>query len=130
MGDHSVGVALQRALVGQAGEGVRRRPQLGDREVAQVGQHRRGLYDRGPDPVPCSGVESVGVLHEHRPDHLAAYEQRLAGRALTAALAAQLAFEQRRRVRSPPRGAGRTARPGTTVARRRGARSLKRGAAA
>lgn len=51
MGEHALGVSLQRAVIGQAGENVGRRAQLGNREVTQIGQDGRGLYDRVPDPV-------------------------------------------------------------------------------
>ena len=43
LGDHPLEGVADRALVGQAGERVGGGAQLGDREVAQVGQHGRGL---------------------------------------------------------------------------------------
>ena len=96
VGDHARGVALQGAVVWQAGEGVRRRAHLRNCEVARVGEHRRGLDNRVPDPIPMRLREGVHVLDEHRPDHLAAHEQRLAGGALSAPLAAELAFHEGR----------------------------------
>jgi hypothetical protein len=67
--------------------------QLGDREVAQVADHRRGLGDGFGDALAVGGIKRSGVLDEHGADDLAGDEQGSAG--AVRRLAAELAAQQR-----------------------------------
>ena len=60
------------ALVGQAGQAVGRGADLRDGQVAQVGQHGRGLADRLADPLLLRLGVAGRAAEQHRADHLAA----------------------------------------------------------
>jgi hypothetical protein len=79
LGHHALDGVLDGPVVGQPGERVGGGPDLGDGQVAQVGQDRGGLGDRLPDALVGLVGGRVGVVDQDRPDHLAADQQRLAG---------------------------------------------------
>ena len=88
---HPLERVVDGALVGQPGQRVGRGAQLGQRQVAEVREHRRGLGDRLVD-APAVGVGRRSAdADEHRADHLAADQQRLAHRGVRE-LAADLAL--------------------------------------
>ena len=74
-------MSCDRSAVRQARQPIGRGLQLGDREVAQVRQHRRRLGDRFADPLTRARIELVVMADQHHADDLAAHEQRLTGRA-------------------------------------------------
>ena len=90
--EHALERVVDGAPVRQPGQRVGRGAQLGEREVAQVGEHRRGLGHRVVDAAALGSVGAPPLLDEHRADDLAADEQRLAGR-LARLRAADLAGE-------------------------------------
>ena len=105
------------ALVGQPGQAVGRGADLRDGQVAQVGQHGRGLADRLADPLLLRLGVPGRAAEQHRADHLAAHGERDA-RGGAGNGAAHRAGQQGGRPR--PRGAaGPTGPPGTSAARRR-----------
>ena len=78
---HPLQGVLGGALVRQPGQRVVVGPELGQREVAQVAQHRRRLGHRVPDPELVIGRQRILVRDQHRSDDLPAHQQRLADRA-------------------------------------------------
>ena len=108
-------VSCHGALVGQAGECVGGGAEFGEREVAQVGEHRCSLRDRFAQGRRLVFVHRLVVLDEDRADHLAADEQRLAG-GFAPGLAAHLAPGEGLAGLGPRCGRARTARPGTSEA--------------
>jgi len=64
------------ALVGQPGQAVGRGADLRDGQVAEVGQHGRGLADRLADPLLLRLGVPGRAAEQHRADHLAAHGER------------------------------------------------------
>ena len=73
-------VVVDRAPVREAGERVGRGAQLGEGEVAQVGEHGRGLGHGVADAAALGLGRGLRAARQHGADDLAADQQRLAGR--------------------------------------------------
>ena len=94
VGDHPLDRLVGGAAVGQPGERVAGGAALGHGEVALVGQDRRGLDDGLAHAVAPRLRRSALAGDQHRADHLAADQQRLA-QDRAGDLAARLALHQR-----------------------------------
>ena len=88
---HALERVVDGALVRQPGQRVGRRAPLGQRQVAEVREHRRGLADRCVDAPAVAVGRRPADADEHRADDLAADQQRLADRGVRE-LAADLAL--------------------------------------
>jgi len=93
--DHPLEGVVGGAPVGQARQRVGAGPELRESQVAQVGEHRRGLGDGAPDPRVLLRREALRVPDQHRADDLATDQQGLA-EALPARVRADRAAQQRR----------------------------------